>query len=147
MKQKKLFVSSNSTIIKTRFQKISNSRYFAIFLKCIIYSEFGFILYNFLHAKFVWMLSFVKFQLQNCVFLYLLSFLLHRIGNFSAYLAALFVASVSKLSRARSADARVETLNLGILASFPPQQSFFFKTVLPISISLYFRATFFRFSF
>ena len=33
-------------------------------------------------------------------------FLLHRIGNLLAYVAALFVASVSKLSRDRGADAR-----------------------------------------
>ena len=38
--------------------------------------------------------------------MYLLSLWLYRIGNLLAYVAALFVASVRKLSRARGTDAR-----------------------------------------
>ena len=41
------------------------------------------------------------FFLRNCVYLYLLPILLHRIGNSLAYVAALFVTSVCRLIRAR----------------------------------------------
>ena len=45
------------------------------------------------------------YYMQNCVYLYLVPLLLHRIDNLSADRVALCVASDSKLSRTRSADA------------------------------------------
>ena len=73
-----------TTLIKTRFQKISNSIY-GNFLKCIIYSYYGSMLSNLIHVKL-------------CVlFLYLVSLLMHRIGILLAYVAALFVTSVFQL--------------------------------------------------
>ena len=59
--------------------KFSNSMYLAIFLKRIIYSLFGFMLSNLLHA--------------NCLFVFG-AILLYRNGNLSAYVAALLVASL-----------------------------------------------------
>ena len=51
MNRKKLFVSSNTTIIK----KLDFRRFYLNisrnFLKFIIYTEFGFMSFNFLHAK------------------------------------------------------------------------------------------------
>ena len=38
-------------------------------------------------------LSFTIYYMQNCIFLYLVLLLLHRIGNLLAYVAALLVAS------------------------------------------------------
>ena len=74
--QRKLFVSNDITIMKSRFQKFSNSIYLN-FLKCIINTV---------------ALRFAIFYMQNSFFLYLMLLLLHRIGKFLAYVAALLVA-------------------------------------------------------
>ena len=47
-----------------------------------------------------------SYCMQNCVSEYLVPVLLHRIDNFLAYVAALIVACVSKMSRTRGADKR-----------------------------------------
>ena len=55
---------------------------------------------NFFPSKLVWMPSVCyipNYYMQICVYLYLVPFSLHRIGNFLAYIAALFVASVCRL--------------------------------------------------
>ena len=53
-------------------------------------------LWDLLHAKLVWMsvCSIPNYYMQNWVFLYLVPFLLNWIGNWLAYVAALFVTSV-----------------------------------------------------
>ena len=53
-----------------------------------------------LHAKLVWMSSVYytpNYYWQNCVYLYLVTLLLNRIGNFLAYVADLLVTSVCRL--------------------------------------------------
>ena len=96
MNRKTLFVLNNMTIMKTRFQKFSNAIN-VIFLKCIVYAQCGFILFDLLHVKLVCMPSVCyipNYYLQNCVYFYFVPFLLNRIGNLLAYVAALFVTSV-----------------------------------------------------
>ena len=53
-------------------------------------------------------LQLIKFQIIECqiVFLCLVPLLSHHMGNLLAYVAVLFVLSVSELSRARGADMR-----------------------------------------
>ena len=48
-----------------------------------------------------------NYCLQNFVYLYLVSFLLHGIGNLLKHVAALSKASLTKLSRARGVDERI----------------------------------------
>ena len=64
---------------------------------------------------------------EKFVYFYLVPFLLSSIGNFFAYLAALFVASVSKLSRARGTDARTGTLSILVVGSNPPKHNINFQ--------------------
>ena len=62
-----------------------------------------------LQAKLVWMPSVCyipKYNLQNCVYLCLVPFLLHRIPNLLAYVAAFFVTSVCLLLSVRGREVR-----------------------------------------
>ena len=57
-----------------------------------------------LHANLVWMPSVCyipNYYLQDSVYLYLVPFLLNRIGYFLTYVAALFVTSVCRLLSSR----------------------------------------------
>ena len=51
-------------------------------------------------------MTFLIITCKFCVYFYLVQLLLHSNGSLLAYVLALLVASVSKFSRARGADAR-----------------------------------------
>ena len=62
-----------------------------------------------LHAKLAWTRSVCyipNYYLQNCVYLCLVLLLLQSIGNLLAYVAALFVASISRLLSVRDQFSR-----------------------------------------
>ena len=90
MNQKKTLFSNKVTIIKTCFEN---------FLTRGI-SQYGFMLSNLLHANIVRrpLVGYIpNYFMRNCVYLYLVTLLLHSIGNLIAIVAVLFVTSVSRL--------------------------------------------------
>ena len=95
---------------KTRSQKFSNSIYLAIFLKCLIYTQFGFLLSNLYHANLAWMYSICyipNYYMPICVlYLYLVPLLLHSICNLLAYVVVFFVTSVCRIITVRGRAGR-----------------------------------------
>ena len=57
--------------------------------------------------------------MQRFLFLYLAPPLLHYIGNLLAYVASLFVASVTKFARACGADVRTGDSNYPSQSNYP----------------------------
>ena len=91
--RKKRFISNNITVIKSRLQKFSNSIYLWNFFE--IHNLYIMWLYDlrFITCKIsvdAFSLLYSKLLLAKFVFVL---FLLHRIGNLLAYVAALLVAS------------------------------------------------------
>ena len=88
----------------------SISRIFQLKISCKIF-------WLLVHFQLVWIPSVCYIQnyyMLGCVYLYFMPLFLHRLGNLLAYVAALFVASLSKLSTARGTDARTgDTKSLG----------------------------------
>ena len=98
MNRKNLFVANNQNSISEIFQlNISRS-----FLKWIFYAIW---FYAFQASVDAFSFSYSKLVHAN-LSVGIVALLLHCIGNLLAYVAALFMASVTKLSRAHGSDAR-----------------------------------------
>ena len=115
MNPKKLSVSNNTAILKARFQNFPNSKdrnVFEMHYLCIFW-----------HFAFQFLNKIVSLDaMQNCVYLYLAQLLLQF---FLACVAALFLASASKLSRTRGADARTGDLKSRRIDSVSAKISYF----------------------
>ena len=64
---------------------------------------------NLLHAKLAWMPSVYYIPncyMQKCVYFYLVTLLLNRIGDLLAYVAAIFVTSVCRFLTVRGREGR-----------------------------------------
>ena len=84
--------------------------------------------------------------MQFCVYFYLVPLLMQCITKLLAYVAALFVGSVSELSWIRDSDARAGNLNLMVLGLIRSQQKkIFFRAFLISFLIYFFRAAFCRF--
>ena len=84
-------------------------------------------------------MTFLIITCKFCVYLYLVPLLLHSNGSLLAYVVALLVASVSKFSRARGADARTSEFKY-------PGRKCEFPTIEVLILKAYFCLSFFHVS-